>query len=280
MLITNYLKIHYPTKRPKPCIWDRIERLASLVSHRLKIVKVQSDLSNSFLFETADGYFAALDFGDRDNPLKFDTLKTLQDPKCRFVLKCQLRPENASDKVRPFFYSDKRGKDFHTGHYRSLEQKYDRMYFRGNTHCGRHDTLVELTDLLNPQWEHRVGQNQFFKELSQHKIALSLRGMGKANHREFEAFAVGTPVIMEKFTNLFHVPLIPNHHYISVSPDERGLAVCIRERLSQVDDDLLEFVRQNAMDYYDAHIKFGKSVQWMLKLLELEPCPNHWGSQK
>ena len=154
------------------------------------------------------------------------------------------------------------------------------MYFRGNFHLGRQEILDQLEDLLNSSYKHRVGQGQFFKELAQHKIALSLRGMAKANHREFEAFAVGTPVIMEEFPNLFHVPLIPNHHYISVISDDRGLAECIRERLSQVDDDLLEFVRKNAMDYYDANIKFENSVQWMLKLLELEPRPSHWGSQK
>lgn len=280
MLSTNYLKIYWPTKRPKPYIWDRIERLITVLSPRFKIVRMESDLSASFLFERDDGRFAAIDFGDRDNPLKFDTKEIVKDPNCRFVLKCHVRPDNNNPKIRPFFYWDKAGKDFNTYFYRSLKKTKQTMYFRGNLHFDREKILTELEDLLNHNYRKRVNQNQFFKELAQHKIALSLRGMAKANHREFEAFAVGTPVIMEEFPNLFHVPLIPNHHYISVTPDERGLAKCIRDRLSQVDDDLLEFVRQNAMDYYDANIKFEKSVQWMLKLLELEPRPNHWDSQK
>lgn len=280
MLATNYLKIHYPTKRPKPYIWDRIDQLISLISHRFKIVKVQSDLSASFLFETPDGRFTAIDFGDRDNPIKYDTKEIVKDTRCRFILKCHIRPDNDNPKIRPFFYWDKCGKDFKTDFYRSLKKTKETMYFRGNLHFGRDKVLSKLEDVLNPNYKKRVNQNRFFKELSQHRIALSLRGMAKSNHREFEAFAVGTPVIMEEFTNLFHVPLIPNHHYISVVPDDRELAECIRDRLSQVDDDLLEFIRQNAMEYYDANIKFEKSVQWMLKLLELEPHPSRQDLQK
>jgi hypothetical protein len=279
MLSTNFLKIHYPTKRPKPYIWDRVDRLITLIQPRFKIVKVQSDLSASIIFEKANGEFAAIDFGDRDNPAKFDTKELIKDNKCKFVLKCQLRPDNDNPKLKPFFYWDKMGKDFNIDHYRSLPKIHNKLYFRGNIHCGRHDTLSEMNDLLNPNWDIKVGHQQFFKELSQHKIALSLRGMAKTNHRELESFAVGTPVIMEENPNLHHVPLVPDYHYISVTHDGK-LSDCIRERLSQVDDELLEFVRRNAMNYYDDNIKFEKSVRWMMKLLELEPRPIHQDSQK
>lgn len=268
MLITNYLKVHYPTKRPKTYIWDRIERLLSIMESRFKIVTVESDLSASFLFEQPTGSFTAIDFGDRDNSLKFDTKEVVKEAKCRFVLKCHVRPDNVNPKIRPFFYWDKAGRNFAPERYRSLK-KNGKMCFRGNCHLGREEILEQLGDLLNTDYRRRINQEQFFKEMAQSRIALSLRGMAKTNHREFEAFAVGTPVIMEYNPNLFHVPLTPDHHYISVNVDERGLAECIRDRLSQVDKEFLGFIRQNAMEYYDANIKFENSVQWMLKLLEL-----------
>jgi hypothetical protein len=165
---------------------------------------------------------------------------------------------------------DKMGRDFTNiiDDLRALPKQYKRLYFRGNTHLGRQEVLNQLKDLLNRD-QQSVNPQTYLREMAQHKVALSLRGMAKTNHREFEAFAVGTPVIMERNPNVFYKNLIPNVHYVSVEPDERGLAECIRERLMQVDDAFLDFVAKNAMDYYDEYIRFDKSVLWMQKLLEL-----------
>lgn len=243
--------------------------MLSLIQGRYRIIKAQSDLSASFIFEHGNGLFKAIDYGDRDNPVKFDTRDILKDPKCLFVLKCHIRPGYHHPKIRPFFYMDKAGKDFPAliDRLRKLPKHRNRLYFRGNTHLGRQDVLDQMKDLLNESQE-SVGQNAYFRELAQHRIALSLRGMAKTNHREFEAFAVGTPVIMERNPNIFHKSLVPDFHYISFDPGDDFVG-SLRERLEQVDDEFLEFVRVNAMEYYDRHIRFDNSVLWMLKLLEL-----------
>jgi hypothetical protein len=186
------------------------------------------------------------------------------------VLKCHIRSDYHHPKVRPFFYFDKAGKNFtnQLPYFRSLPKASDKLYFRGNPHLGRQEVLNQLKDLLNENQE-PIGQYDFYKELAQHKLALSLRGMAKANHREFEAFAVGTPVIMQENPNRFYKPLVPNFHYVSVEPNEQGLAACIRERLEQMDNEFLQFIANNAMEYYDKYIRFDNSVLWMQKLLEL-----------
>jgi hypothetical protein len=150
------------------------------------------------------------------------------------------------------------------------------MYWRGNPHLNRKETIEELgSDYLrgieDGIWR-AINQNQFYREMARCKLALSLPGLGKACHREFEAFAVGTPVIMPKFNNIYYENLKPDYHYVSFDPKGgRNMGSQIKSRYHEVvdDDEFLEFIRMNAMQYYDEYIRCDSSIQWMLKLLEL-----------
>lgn len=270
MLFANTLTIKYPRRRIKPYILERLSLLIEQVKQKYRISTTFCDLSDTVIFEHGDGTFKAIDFGDRDNPEKFDSKEIIENKKCAFVLKCQLRQTINHPKIRPFFYWDKGNKQFSADipRYRKNTRNKN-LYFRGNTHLGRKQILDKLSDVLNQGYDLRVAQEQYFMEMSRHRFALSLRGMAKSCHREFEAFAVGTPVIMQYFPNVFYVNLIPDFHYISVNEDERGLAACIRDRLGQVNEELWQFVRKNAMEYYDTYIRFESSVEWTRKLLEL-----------
>ena len=105
-----------------------------------------------------------------------------------------------------------------------------------------------------------------------------MMGLGRACHREFEAFAVGTPVIMPTFDNKFYTDLIPDHHYIAVprNPGDvqrkpQRVAKAIRERYEEVKDnqDFLNLIRNNAMGYYDKYLEYRESAEWFMRLLEL-----------
>jgi hypothetical protein len=115
-------------------------------------------------------------------------------------------------------------------------------------------------------------KNIYYGEMARSQMALSLPGLGPSCHREFEGFAVGTPVLMPEFKNLYYEDILPNHHYVLAdqqSNESLGVAIIRRYHEVRYDRDLLEFVSRNAMEYYDKYCRFDVSVKWMIKLLEL-----------
>jgi len=252
---------------------DRIREAIRLVENRYVITEKQGPLKASHIFQHFDGTYKVIDWGDRDNPTKFDSKRVVDDPKCLFILKCQLRP-NCDEKLRPFFFFDKVGMDFidEIEELRGQPKTYENLYWRGRAHLEREYTLDYLKDFLNDTHDRMVNQKGYFLEMARHKIALSLPGLGKACHREFEAFAVGTPALMPKFTNLYYENLIPDYHYISFEPSHhKRLAPDIIRRYHEVirDDLFLSFIRSNAMRYYDEYIRCDRSAEWIVRLLEL-----------
>lgn len=253
---------------------DRINALIELIQDKYVISIRENDWKYSHMFEHSDGSYKVIDWGDRDNPIKIDTKDALTDRKCMYILKCQLRPGSPS-KLRPFFYFEKGGWEFNS----QIEElranpkiKSTKMFWRGNPHVDREGVLASLgTEYLNNDFMEKRNKNVFYGEMSVAHLVLSLPGLGKACHREFEGFGVGTPVIMPEFKNTYFVDLKPNFHYISVNVDGRDMAEAIKERYHEVvnDKDFLSFVRQNAMTYYDTYIRIDQNVLWMKKLLEL-----------
>jgi hypothetical protein len=155
---------------------------------------------------------------------------------------------------------------------RTCKKFREKVYWRGNPHAHREGTLHELSSILNHDYMEKRNKNVYYREMAQSKIALSLPGLGPSCHREFEAFAVRTPVIMPEFKNMYYENIIPNYHYISSEqqPSE-SMSEAILRRYYEVKDnqDLLDYVAHNAMQYYDKYCRFDVSVQWMLKMLEL-----------
>jgi len=254
---------------------DRIDGLINLIKNDYVISIRENDFKDSHMFEHTDGSYKVIDWGDRDNVIKIDSRSCLTDNKCQFVLKCQLRPESP-EKLRPFFYCDKGSAKF-LQIFQELRSNpkngfKSKMYWRGNAHLEREIVLTKLgSQYLNSDYMEKQHKDMFYQEMSHAKLALSLPGLGKACHREFEAFAVGTPVIMPRFDNLFYVNIIPNFHYVSVDVEGRDIAEAIKERYHEVinNTDFLAYIRQNAIEYYDNYIRLDKNVLWIKKLLEL-----------
>jgi hypothetical protein len=269
----NSLIISSPRKRAKKFMADRVDAIIDAIKKKYIISIKENCWHDSHMVEHEDGSYKCVDWGDRDNHDKIDTLSALSDPKCQFILKCQLRPKYP-EKLRKFFYFAKGGNqlDDQLPRLRMVEKNGKKMYWRGNTHLHRGIVLNEISGHLNNDFMKTCDQNTYYREMATSKMSLSLPGLGPACHREFEAFAVGTPVIMPEFKNIYYVDLIPNHHYVSVvaeSGESLGSAIIRRYHEVCGDDEFMSFVANNAMQYYDTYCSVKSSVKWMIKFLEL-----------
>jgi hypothetical protein len=93
--------------------------------------------------------------------------------------------------------------------------------------------------------------------------------------------AMGIPLIRFKYNSEMNPNLIPDYHYISVDrPDEIILdnqlnsshAYLIEDKFIQIKNDVnfLNFISDNAKNYYDNYIKGINGVNHTIKLLELD----------
>jgi hypothetical protein len=269
LLRVTYLKV----EDSRTYITDRIREVVRAASSKYQISESHSKFfrgikfDQSLVFEHADGKFKVVEWGDRDHPDKMECGEIVKHPECQYVLKCQYNPEWRTPKVRPFFYFEKtKPKEFSDSLdvLRSIPKTSKYLYWRGNLHLGRDKVLQDLKDLTGSNYEQRLPLNEYYSNMAQHRVALSLPGLGKSCHREFECFAIGTVVVSPKFQNIYHVPIIPDYHYLAVDDLSQ-----IRQKLSEVTQEKIDSIRSNAIRYYDENIRFEQSVKWLWHLLEL-----------
>jgi hypothetical protein len=257
-------------------ISERVEALLDILSNKYRIsLEKKTHYCGHYarqctIFEHEDGMFKGIDWNDSNRPEKTRIKPILANPMCQFILKCQYSPNYRTPKVRPFFYFEKTNpKEFSNSlsELRLIKKSCKELYWRGNTHLGRHDLLSDVSDLLNKDWSQIVDRETFYKELASHEIAISLPGLGKSCHREFECFAIGTVVVAPLFQNTYHMPLIPDYHYLALEPS--SFEESLRNKLAATSNETLLSIRRNAIKYYDDYIRFESSIQMIKHLLEL-----------
>lgn len=230
-------------------------------------------LSQCIIFEHENKFFKVIDLSDPDNSKHAGFFNIVKDNRCQFVLKSQYNPKLNIPKLRPFFYFEKSDPKFfceNLNFLRSIKKVNNKLYWRGVLHDNRKKIILPIKNILNDNFSKSLHFKAYYEELATYSVALSLPGGGNSCHREFECFGIGTVVLSPKFKNIYHIPLIPNYHYICVDGDgEKEIIKNIRKRFSRLTSDEIEFVKKNAMEYYDNNIRYKKSVDWIVFCLEL-----------
>lgn len=187
-------------------------------------------------------------------------------------------------KYSPWIYFP--SNEYDLNHYFDLRKQktdlIDRMYFRGA------ESYRPILKHLNSETYYGGGSIGGFypyaDELVNYKVALSLAGRGELCYRDIENMAMGVPMLRFEYLSEMYEPLKPNFHYISVErPDnlkswlkldregEKEHADMLTKRFLEVKDDkeFLDYVSQNAKDYYDNYLSPIASVEHTIKLLNL-----------
>lgn len=230
-------------------------------------------LTQCVIFEHENKRFKLIDLSDPDNGDYASFFEIIKKENCQFVLKSQYNPTLNIPKLRPFFYFEKSDPEVFSGRLsslRSIKKNNNELYWRGSLHESRKNIIFSIKNLLNTSFEKSIHSKLYFEELASHKVALSLPGGGNSCHREFECFGIGTVVLSPKFKNIYHIPLIPNYHYLCVDGDEeKDIIKNIKYRFENLKDDEINFIRSNAIEYYDNYIEYKKNAFWTRHCLEL-----------
>lgn len=146
---------------------------------------------------------------------------------------------------------------------RSIISHFNRQYFEGGLPIG--------------------GFDRYARDLIRYKMAFSIAGRGEFCYRDIECMAIGVPLIRFAYRSLMNPELIPDYHYISVDrPSDITHDSLLNETHSKMieqkflevkdDKDFLQFISDNARNYYLNYIDGHSGVSHTVDLLEL----NKW----
>lgn len=258
-------------------------------------IKLSKGSSNTFglleceyVIEFVDsGDFYVLSVSDRISPAM---LNEQSNPHLKKVLISQFNYDyvkhhvgNNIDKYFPWIYFPQNVFNYEN-YYQKRKNTNDfinKMYFRGTT--SQRPILQFFNKDLVEGFE-PVGN--YFDDLIKYKIGLSIAGVGELCYRDIEYMCIGIPFIRFEYLSKLNPNLIPNYHYISVnrpddipthnalSTDRLGLehhAKLIEQRFLEVKDDtdFLEFISNNAKEYYENYLSEKNRIQHTLNLLSL-----------
>lgn len=162
---------------------------------------------------------------------------------------------------------------------KTIDNFIDKMYFRGTSISDRpiitHIDKNYITDY------HPIGdQSEYFDDLINYKIGLSVAGRGELCYRDIEYMALGIPFLRFEYISELNPNLIPNFHYISIDRPDNLLidrlgdfshAKLIEKKFLEIKDDVdfLNFISKNAKNYFDMYLKTDNNVKYTLNLLKI-----------
>ena len=165
-----------------------------------------------------------------------------------------------------------------------VNKRYNNLWFKGFVYAFRNfllqDSRFDIIPVHNNAGSHNY--EDFIKEVSNHRIALSLNGQGEVCHRDIEYFGVGTVNIRPILTTQFYNKLIPGKHYIGIKHDDikdkdiNYYHSKLKERIFntyiEVKDDisLLNTISNNARKWYLENGTIEKNIQILLKVIDLK----------
>jgi hypothetical protein len=145
------------------------------------------------------------------------------------------------------------------------------LFFRGYLH-GMRRKLHLLNEI--PMSEERIEPFDYFKELTNNKICLSLNGVGEICFRDIEILSSGSVLLRPLLKQKLHNELIPNVHYIpfeeSFDPAEQ--MEIIKEKYNEIkdNDDLLREVSKNGYQWYRENGTPQSNVDILKNILNID----------
>jgi hypothetical protein len=214
-------------------------------------------------------------------------LNELTNPLLKKVLISQYLPEQikgyieTEDKTSPWIYFPCTIDDLEQ-HYIKRKDKMnliDKMVFRGTSLSDR-TILDHLSNDLFDGPTPVGGPDKYFDDIINYKVGLSVAGRGELCYRDIEYMALGIPFLRFEYNTKLSPNLIPNYHYISVDRPEDLIkdrlgnqehSKMLEKRFLEVKDDMefLNFISNNARNYYETYLSRENRVAHTLNLLGL-----------
>lgn len=214
-------------------------------------------------------------------------LNELTNPLLRKVLISQYLPEQikgyvkTEDKTSPWIYFPCTIDDLEPYYIKRKNntELIDKMVFRGTSLDDR-TILSHLSENVFDGPTPVGGPEKYFDDVINYKVGLSVAGRGELCYRDIEYMALGIPFLRFEYNTKLNPNLIPNYHYISVNRPEDLIkdrlgneehSKMLEKRFLEVKDDVefLNFISNNARNYYETYLNRENRVAHTLNLLEL-----------
>lgn len=241
-----------------------------------------------FAIENLDsGEFCILSSADI---LHYNMIAEQSNSKLKKVLFAQYNQQHILENVNSenqhkyspwiYFQSDLTNLDFFY-----YKRKYEvstfkkKLYFRGATRD--RPILQHFSPNILIDYKNLKDTFSYFHEVIQHKVGLSVSGVGQFCYRDIEYMAMGIPFVRFEYTCQMKQALIPNVHYISVPrpPDllidgrgNKSHALMIEKRYLEVidDDNFLKYIANNARNYYEQFLQYPNNIKYTLDSLNID----------
>ena len=222
-------------------------------------------------------------------------LREQNNPHLKKVLYSQYIPDQIvhhckqnSNKYKPWIFFQQNIIDLEKYYYKRSQQtqRIEKLFFRGGTVYRPIVNHIDKNILSETQIKKN---NDYFEELSEYEICLSIGGVANGDlcYRDVECMAIGIPILRFDFVTTLNPALIPNYHYISIPlqtdlPKENDVfkdrlgnykhAKMIEDRFNEVIQDkyFLNFISNNARDYYETYLSKKARIEHTLNLLNID----------
>lgn len=165
---------------------------------------------------------------------------------------------------------------------KEIKEFEDTLVFRGNVHHAGRTSAELLTKSKYFVGPEGFNVDEYFSDIINYKIGLSIPGVGEKCHRDVEYMAIGLPFIKFKYLIDWKPQLIPNYHYISIDRIDDSYTLeriggqpyvdMYLKKFIEVKDNkkYLEFVSNNARLYYEKYLQPKNRVQTIIETLNLK----------
>lgn len=170
--------------------------------------------------------------------------------------------------------------------YVSYDKRYDLL--SNNSKTISHKTNCELFfrgklygDRLNLKLNNKIkildniiGVEDYFDELNNNKISLSLNGAAEICNRDIEILSSKSVLLRPKLNQKLHNELIPNFHYVSYDydSDPKIQSQIIIDKFNTIKNDLdyLNFISENGYKWYCENGTIDSNISILNKILNVE----------
>lgn len=167
--------------------------------------------------------------------------------------------------------------EIHVNAKQMSEKENDVLLFRGYLYGDRlnlkNHGVLNITDVKKFPIE------DYFMELTNNRINLSLNGAAEICNRDMEILSSRSVLFRPLLTQKFHNDLIPNHHYVAFdyNPDPKIQTEIILEKYESIKNniDLLTFISDNGYTWFkengtvDSNVKILNDILSDEKIKEL-----------
>jgi hypothetical protein len=152
------------------------------------------------------------------------------------------------------------------------QKKINKLIFRGHLY-GERQSLADL-GIINLTNEKLMNDWEYFNDLTNTKICLSLNGVGEICNRDMEILSARSVLFRPLLKQKFHNRLIPDYHYVAFehNPDPKIQSEIILNKYEEIkkDKEFLTFISENGYNWFKENGTISANVKLLFDIINFK----------